>query len=117
MYWSIHENEIIKIFSGHNDVLLSLEINTVDDIFLSTSKDQTLKLWNLNSNDDAPEALLDLSAKNTTAIGNFDPSGLVMAVVYPENKNGNTLNMLRLYDLKKYEEVRLFGNLIYIYGF
>lgn len=105
LYWSIHENEVIKIFSGHNDVLLSLEINNIDDYFLSTSKDQTLKLWNLDSNDDAPEAILDLSSKNTTAIGSFDPSGLVMAIAYTENKNGNSLNVLKLYDLKKYEEV------------
>lgn len=82
-----------------------MEINNIDDNFLSTSKDQTLKLWNLESSDDTPDAILDLSSKNTTAIGNFDPSGLVMAVAYTENKNGNSLNVLRLYDLKKYEEV------------
>ena len=110
LYWSIHENEIIKSFTGHTEILLSLEINNIDDYFLSTSKDQTLKLWHLDSNDDLPEAVLDLSSKNTIAIGNFDPSGLVMAVVYPESKNGNSLNVLRLYDLKKFEEVAFFFN-------
>jgi COMPASS component SWD2 len=27
LYWSLHENEIIKIFTGHTDQILSLDIN------------------------------------------------------------------------------------------
>ena len=82
-----------------------MEINNIDDIFLTTSKDQTLKLWSLESPDSQPEAILDLSSKKTTVVANFDPSGLVMAVAYTEARNASISSYIRLYDLKRYEEV------------
>ena len=89
-----------------------MEINYVDDTFLSTSKDSTLKLWNLNSDDKEPEAILDLSGKNISNIlGNFDPSGLVFGVSYNETIKGNPIAKMRLFDVSKVEEVIV----LYIY--
>ena len=37
------------MFKGHTDTIVNLMINYKDDIFLTTSNDNTLRLWNLNS--------------------------------------------------------------------
>jgi COMPASS component SWD2 len=56
LYWSIHENKIIKMFKGHTDTYLYIKFRITslimcpkDDSFLTTSSDNTMRLWNLNS--------------------------------------------------------------------
>lgn len=49
LYWSIHENRVIKMFKGHTDAITNLMINPKDDYFLTTSNDNTMRIWNLNS--------------------------------------------------------------------
>lgn len=49
LYWSIHENRVIKMFKGHTDSIASLVLNPKDDYFLTTSSDNTMRIWNLNS--------------------------------------------------------------------
>ena len=76
-------------------------------MFLSTAKDQKFKLWDLSKDDDAPLAVVDLSAKNSLVVGNFDPAGVLFAIAYVENHvNENPVNKIRLYDIEKYVEVR-----------
>jgi len=48
-YWSIHENRVIKMFKGHTDTITNLMINPINDLFLTTSNDNTLRIWDLNS--------------------------------------------------------------------
>jgi hypothetical protein len=94
-----------------------MEINNIDDVFLTSSKDQSLKLWSLESMDDQPEAILDFSSKKTSAVANFDPSGLVMAVAYAEERNASISSYIRLYDMKRYEEVNFFYLFILFFFF
>jgi COMPASS component SWD2 len=49
LYWSIHENRVIKMFKGHTDSIASLILNPKDDYFLTTSSDNTMRIWNLNA--------------------------------------------------------------------
>ena len=49
LYWSIHENRVIKMFKGHSDSITNLMISPKDDYFLTTSNDNTMRIWNLNS--------------------------------------------------------------------
>jgi len=49
LYWSIHENRVIKCFKGHTDTISNLIMNPKDDTFLTTSNDNTMRIWNLNS--------------------------------------------------------------------
>jgi len=49
LYWSIHENRIIKMFKGHSDSIASLVLNPKDDYFLTTAADNTMRIWNLNA--------------------------------------------------------------------
>ncbi|KRX07764.1 WD40-repeat-containing domain [Pseudocohnilembus persalinus] len=99
LYWSLHENQIIKQFTGHTDSIVSLEINPVNDQFLTTSKDQSLRLWNLESKTPSCESKLDLSSKNS----NFDSCGLIFAVAYQETIAGTSFSKVALYDLKNYD--------------
>ena len=85
--------------------ILSLEVNPSTDQFLSTSRDQTLKLWDLGSTDELPMAFLDFKSKNSVAVANFDPTGLIFAVAYTEMTQGGMVTKIRLYDVEKYEEV------------
>ncbi len=49
LYWSIHENRVIKMFKGHTDSITSLVLNPKDDYFLTTSSDNSMRIWNLNA--------------------------------------------------------------------
>lgn len=104
-YWSVYDNEIIRRFVGHKDTILCLEMNPADDIFASSAKDQTVKIWSLASEDENPDGVLDLSSKKTNGIVSFDPKGVVMAVAYVEGSSSNgIITKLRLYDVKHYQE-------------
>jgi len=86
--------------------IICLEINLVNDFFLSSGKDQKFKLWDLNSKDDASLASLDLSNKKSLVVGNFDPAGVLFAIAYVDSHvNENPVNKIRLYDIEKYSEV------------
>jgi len=103
LYWSVFENEIIKMFQGHDNNIICLELNPLNDFFLSSGKDQKFKLWDLNKDDDGPIAVVDLSSKNSLVIGNFDPSGVLFAIAYMESHVAeNPVNKIRLYDMEKY---------------
>jgi len=105
LYWSIFENEIIKVFQGHDDTIICLEINLANDYFLSSGKDQKFKLWDLSKEDDSPLAVVDLSNKKSIVVGNFDPAGVLFAIAYVDSHvNENPVNKIRLYDIEKYSE-------------
>jgi len=64
LYWSIHENKIIKMFKGHTDTykisllrISSLIICPKNDTFLTTSHDNTMRLWNLNTDTEGIKSL------------------------------------------------------------
>jgi WD40 repeat protein len=37
------------MFKGHTDTITNLSINSKDDYFLTTSNDNTMRIWNLNA--------------------------------------------------------------------
>lgn len=79
-------------------------MNPNNDLFLTTSKDQTMKLWNLQSKEPGAEACLDLSSKNCCPVANFDPMGLIFAVAFTETLAGTNFSKIALYDLLNYSE-------------
>ncbi|CAD8057624.1 unnamed protein product [Paramecium primaurelia] len=101
-YWSLHDNQILKKFTGHTNIIHWLDLSPVSDDFLSCSMDGTLRLWNLASEYQTSDGLLDLTAKKTFCVAAFDPSGQVFAVVFLEQYYCISNNWLYLYDFKKY---------------
>ena len=75
-------------------------------MFISTSKDQTFKTWNLCSHHTDPDALIDFSDKNMIAIGCFDPLGKVFALAINEKSSGSS--SIKLYDCNNYFNVHNF---------
>lgn len=85
-----------------------------DDFFVTSSRDQTVRLWNLNSShnckpasNQANSAVLDLYEYSTCSypVANFDPKGLIFVVAFTEVVNNFTVCRICLYNKKEYEMV------------
>lgn len=92
MYWCLHNNEVIFSFLGHSDLITDITMNPVNDLFLTTSRDKTSRLW-------------DLSQRICTCIFQdsnhacFDNSGKVIASVTSETEKSSEkiINYVNLY--------------------
>ncbi|KAL4472618.1 hypothetical protein ABPG74_018567 [Tetrahymena malaccensis] len=104
IYWSLHDNEIVKKFIGHTDIILCLDLNNASDVFLSTSQDCTMRFWDLNSMTLGENAILDLSERKCNPVAAFDNLGLVYAISYTETVGGSDFTKIALYDINKHEQ-------------
>jgi len=91
-YLSLHDNKYLKYFKGHRDKVVSLAMSPRDDMFISGSKDETIRLWDLNS----PVCQGLLRRKGRPAVA-FDPQGVIFAVA-------TEVNVVKLYDLRSYDK-------------
>jgi COMPASS component SWD2 len=91
-YWSLHDNRYIRYFKGHRDRVVSLAMNPVNDTFISASLDNTIRLWDLNTN--VCQGLL--RRKGRPAVS-FDPQGIIFAAA-------TSVNQIKLYDLRSYDK-------------
>ncbi|KAI8074963.1 WD40-repeat-containing domain protein [Gongronella butleri] len=91
-YLSLHGKNYIRYFSGHTDRVTSLEMSTLNDQFLSTSMDGTVRLWDLGSS--SCQGMIFTGA-GSQPIAGIDPSGLVFAVATSNNQ-------VLVYDIRKY---------------
>ncbi|CAG9318003.1 unnamed protein product [Blepharisma stoltei] len=101
-YWSSYDNRIIHNFRGHGDDITSIDMSPKNDMFISTSKDKLLLLWELRSR----RALGRLDYKEASAGGmcTFDPSGAIFALVYPVVTQNVTKNYIKLIDANNYAD-------------
>lgn len=103
-YWSIHENEIIKVFEGHTAEIVMLNLNPSDDTFVTVSKNSELKVFDLSSEYASPEAELTVSEPGYSFCANFDITGVVLAVAVFKKEGEKCFNRIDLYDVKKFKE-------------
>jgi COMPASS component SWD2 len=82
-----------RYFKGHRRIVNSLEVSPVDDQFISTSLDDTVRLWDLKSPN--CHGILNISAPSLAA---FDPSGIIFAVA------SHAAGAIMLYDLRNYDK-------------
>ncbi|CAF9908010.1 member of Set1p complex, histone methyl transferase [Imshaugia aleurites] len=92
-YLSTHDNAFLRYFRGHTQPVTSLCLCPGADTFLSTSLDNTVRLWSLSS--PSPQARLNLS---TPYLAAYDPSATVIAIA-----SASTHSIL-LYDLRNYDK-------------
>lgn len=74
-YHSLHDNKYLTYFRGHTARVCSLEMNPVNDTFLSGAVGDSIKLWDLRS----PNAQGSMPVKGHPTVA-FDPSGEVLAL-------------------------------------
>jgi len=91
-YLSLHDNKYLRYFKGHRDKVVSLAMSPREDMFISASLDNTVRLWDLNSN--TCQGLLRRKGRPCVS---FDPQGLIFAVA-------TAVNIVKLYDLRSYDK-------------
>lgn len=91
-YLSLHDNKYLRYFQGHTKKVVTLCMSPLDDLFLSGSLDQTIRLWDLKSS--TCQGLMQLPSRPIAA---FDPEGLVFAA-------GINNDVIKLYDLRSYDK-------------
>lgn len=92
-YLSLHDNKYIRYFNGHTKKVTSLCMSPVDDSFMSSSLDKSIRLWDLRS----PNCQGVMHVPGNKPVVNFDPEGLIFAVGYNSE-------MVKLYDLKSFDK-------------
>jgi COMPASS component SWD2 len=92
-YLSTHDNSYIRYFRGHTDTVTSISLCPSSDTFLSCSRDNTVRLWNLSSPN--YHGLLNLQGAH---LATYDPSATVMAIASPSTQT------VLLYDVRNYDK-------------
>ncbi|KAF1829115.1 WD repeat-containing protein 82 [Decorospora gaudefroyi] len=92
-FLSTHDNTYIRYFKGHSDTVTSIALCPAKDEFVSCAKDNTMRLWNLQSPNYI--GLLNLHAPYLAA---YDPSATVIAVASPLAQS------ICLYDRRNYDK-------------
>jgi COMPASS component SWD2 len=94
---SFHDNKYLRYFRGHTKKVVSMDLSPQDDTFLSAGLDNTVRLWDLRSQNCV--GLMNILASGGRPQVAFDQGGVIFAV-------GMHSNVIRLYDLKNFESVR-----------
>ena len=93
-YLSTHDNSYIRYYKGHTGPVTSICLSPANDMFLSCSLDNTVRLWSLNSPN--TQGKLDFLASPSLAV--YDPSASVIAIAAPQ------ASMIFLYDARNYDK-------------
>lgn len=88
---NLETNQYIRYFQGHGALVSEIALSPVDDLFISSSYDESVRVWDPRVNSNVATAVLPVVAPNCIA---FDPSGRVFAVGNP------TTGEISLYDIK-----------------
>lgn len=97
---SLADKQYIRYFKGHKQQVLNLEVHPVKDLFLSSSVDKTVKLWDTRAS--TPAGNIDVGQPSLVA---YDPYGVVFAVgKYGNPKSLALEGQLALYDTKSFDK-------------
>ena len=62
--------------------ITNLEVNPENDMFLTTSRDKTCRLWDLQSMKSQAEIIFELKKAKSPPVANFNQSGVIFALTY-----------------------------------
>lgn len=110
-YLSVHDNKILRQFRGHSGEVTNISMSPVDDTFLTSSKDRTIRLWDLKQAGSI--AAMDMPkqgngftmSQSGGPIAAFDSTGLVFGITAP-TETGNVRMYIFLLD-----DIHYFTNL------
>ncbi|ODV97693.1 hypothetical protein PACTADRAFT_36691 [Pachysolen tannophilus NRRL Y-2460] len=92
-YLSLHDNSYLRYFRGHRAQVTALEMAPVDDVFLSSAYDDSVRVWDLRSS--ACQGFMNCKAPSLIS---FDPTGMVFGI------GSNNTNEIGLYDFRNYDK-------------
>ncbi|KAF2762786.1 WD repeat protein [Pseudovirgaria hyperparasitica] len=92
-YLTTHDNSYLRYFRGHTDTVTCIALSPSSDEFLSCSKDNSVRLWNLKSSN--CQGMLKLHGAYLAA---YDPSATVIAIASPATSS------VLLYDKNNYDK-------------
>lgn len=95
-YLSLVTKSYLRYFKGHSEQVLSLEVNPVNETFVSSAADHTVKLWDTRT----PSASGSMVTGQNSLVG-YDPHGIVFAVA--NGPIGSEEGTVHLYDVGTYE--------------
>jgi len=94
-YLSLHDNQFLRYFHGHTAPVTALEMSPKEDLFVSASRDSSVRLWDLRQ--EAALGVLSVPNHSPPAVS-FDPEGLIFATAMSDQ----TTRAVRLYDMRSY---------------
>jgi len=98
-YLSVYDDKILRTFQGHTNEVCNLSMSPVDDLFLSSSRDRSVRMWNLQQGGCLAELKLPGSLEKAPHAA-FDATGLVFGVTGAMAAGAG--NLIQLYDARKY---------------
>lgn len=98
-YLCAYDNRYLQRYKGHTSKITSLSMSPLDDSFLTSSEDKSIRLWNLKS----PKHLakLQLPPRFESAYTSFDESGVVFGVMCQDYFTKN--HHLKLFDARNFD--------------
>lgn len=95
MYWCLHNNEILFSFLGHSDLIIDISMNPTNDLFLTTSRDKTSRLWDLSKR----QCICIFQDSN---FASFDDTGKVVASICSEadKSSDKIINFINMYSVE-----------------
>lgn len=88
---NLETNQYLRYFTGHGALVSDIEMSPLEDVFLSASYDESVRLWDLRTS----KAQAIVPSLVPTCIA-YDPSGLVFAIGNPENHEIGLYNIRQL---------------------
>jgi COMPASS component SWD2 len=88
---SLVENRYLRYFRGHNTRVVSLAMSPIDEVFLSGSLNESIRVWDIRQG----SCVGAVSIRGRPCL-TIDPEGLVFAI--------GLAPKIRLYDMKSYEK-------------
>ena len=79
-YWSLYDNKLLRKFRGHSDKVVEVSMSPADDMFLTASKDRTVRLWNVQQAGCVGQMDLPYESEGDPHVV-FDSTGMVFAVM------------------------------------
>ncbi|KAE9552877.1 hypothetical protein FO519_003904 [Halicephalobus sp. NKZ332] len=92
-YLSLSDNKYVRYFLGHTKDVISLRVSPTSNIFASSSKDKTARIWDLRLNN--CQGLVHFSNES---IVSFDPEGLIFGAACAEEES------IKLFDIRSFDK-------------
>lgn len=98
-YVSLENNMYIRYFKDHQRQVIGIEVNPLNDTFMSSSLDKTVRLWDLR----VSNSIGNMNVFQPVVIG-YDPQGMVFAVgKFPDPKHKTHEGTVSIFDLRNFD--------------